>query len=345
MRKKVLLIVLILSLETHISAMVWPGDTWQTASPESQGVDSAKLNQAMSYLASMCGSHGTDQAVVIRSGYMIWKGLDIDNTHNVWSTSKSFTSTVLGLLIEDGRCTLDTWAKDYVSSLSSQYSDVKLRHFATMTSGYDGANHKGEDTCQSYTPFEPTSRKFSPGSKFAYCDDAMNEFANVLTRIAEEEIESFFKDRIADPIGMNRNKWDWGDWETIDGMVVNGGAGNKSKGIYISASELARFGHLFLNRGNWDGRQLISSSWVDQATSPQVPASIPGSDGRYGYNWWRLSGAPIPTYMASGHNNNKCIVINDWNMVIVRLGVDGSIDESIYATFLGMIEDALDPGP
>jgi hypothetical protein len=49
--------------------------------------------------------------------------------------------------------------------------------------------------------------------------------------------------------------------------------------------------------------------------------------------------------MASGHNNNQCIVINDWNMVIVRLGKDGSIDKSIYATFLGMIEDTLNPGP
>ncbi|MEA3224336.1 MAG: serine hydrolase [Planctomycetota bacterium] len=345
MHKRILLVIFVLTLQTHLLAGVWPGDTWQTASPESQGVDSDKLNQAMSYLASKCGSAGTEQAVVIRNGYMIWKGSDIDNSHNVWSASKSFTSTVQGLLIDDGKCALDTYAKDYVSSLSSEYSGVKLRHFATMTSGYDGANHSGEDTCQSKTPFEPTSRLFSPGSEFKYCDDAMNEFANVLTRIAGEDIESFFKDRIADPIGMNDAKWDWGDWGTIDGMVVNGGAGNKGKGIHISARELARFGLLFLNRGNWNGRQLISSSWVDQATAIQVPASLPGSDGHYGYNWWRLSGTPVPTYKASGYNNNQCIVINDWNMVIVRLGKDGSIDNSIYATFLGMIEETLDPGP
>ena len=340
MYKGILFGIFILTFETHLSAGVWPGETWQTASPESQGVDSAKLNQAMSYLASKCGSHGTDQAVVIRNGYMIWKGSDIDNSHNVWSASKSFTSTVLGLLIDDGKCTLDTYAKDYVSSLSSQYSGVKLRHFATMTSGYAASSN-----CQSSEPFEPASPQFSPGSKFKYCDDAMNEFANVLTRIAGEDIESFFKDRIADPIGMNDAKWDWDDWGTIDGMVVNGGAGNKGKGIHISARELARFGLLFLNRGNWNGRQLISASWADRATSVQVPSSLPGSDGRYCYNWWRLSGTEVPTYMASGYNNNKCIVIRDWDMVVVRLGKDGSIDKSIYATFLGAIEDALDSGP
>jgi CubicO group peptidase (beta-lactamase class C family) len=253
----------------------------------------------MSYLALKCGSAGTEQAVVIRNGYMIWKGSDIDNSHNVWSASKSFTSTVLGLLIDDGKC------------------------------------------CQSREPFKPASPQFSPGSKFKYCDDAMNQFGNVLTRIANRTMEDLFRDRIANPIGMNDAKWDWGGWGTIDGMVVNGGAGNKGKGIHISARELARFGHLFLNRGNWNGRQLISASWADQATSVQVPSSIPGSDGRYCYNWWHLSGAPVPTYMASGYNNNKCIVIRDWNMVIVRLGKDGSISDSIYATFLGTIEDAL----
>lgn len=341
MRKKILLSIFILTLQIRLSAAVWPGETLQTASPESQGVDSAKLNQAMSYLASKCGSIGTEQAVIIRNGYMIWKGSDIDNSHNVWSASKSFTNTVLGLLIDDGKCTLDTYAKDYVSSLSSDYSGVKLRHFATMASGYNAVRHKEESICQSYTPFEPASPQFSPGSSFKYCDDAMNEFGNVLTRIAGRTMEDLFRDRIAKPIGMNDDKWDWADWGTVDGLVVNGGAGNKGKGLHISARELARFGLLFLNRGNWNGRQLISSSWVDQATSPQVPSSIPDSDGRYCYNWWHLSGTPVPTYMASGRNNNKCIVIRDWNMVIVRLGKDSNISNSVYLTFLDKVEDAL----
>jgi hypothetical protein len=325
-------------------AMDFPGSGWTEKSPESQGVDSGKLNAAMSYLASKCGSQGTSQAVVIRNGYMIWKGSDIDNDHNVWSTTKSFTSTVLGLLIEDGKCTLDTYAKDFHSALASEYPDVKLRHFATMTSGYDGMNHRGESACQSHTPFEPAPPHFPPGSKYEYCDDAMNQFANVLTRIANQEIEKLFRDRIARKIGMNDAKWDWADWGVVDGLVANGGAGNKGKGIHISARELARFGHLFLNRGNWNGQQLISAAWVDQATSAQVPASLPGSNGRYCYNWWRLPSAPVSTYMAAGHNNNKCIVIRDWNMVIARTGTDGNIDDDIYGAFLEKVEDALSPG-
>jgi CubicO group peptidase (beta-lactamase class C family) len=168
----------------------------------------------------------------------------------------------------------------------------------------------------------------------------MNELALVLTRIAGESLETLFKRRIADPIGMNPRQWRWGEYGKDQDVVVNGGSGNSDKHILISAREMARFGHLFLNRGNWNGRQLINAKWVGEATSVHVPATLPwaqpesGIDGRgvYGFNWWvngikpdgqRLwPGAPPGVFAAAGHNNNRCFVIPDWRMVVVRLGLD-----------------------
>ncbi|OVE77216.1 hypothetical protein BVX98_03285, partial [bacterium F11] len=244
------LIVVLLGAFQSVSAGVFPGSNWAEATPESQGIDSTKLDAAMTYLKGECGRHGVTQTVVIRNGYMIWKGTDTENKHNVWSVSKSFTSTALGLLIDEGKATLDTKAKDFVGILSSTYPNVSLRHFATMTSGY---NANGGD--QTSTPFEPSNSLFSPGTKFEYWDAAMNQFGNVLTQIADEPLQDLFKREIADPIGMNMANWSWGNWGTLDGHLVNGGAGNKSKGIHITTRELARFGLLFLNRGQWDGQQ------------------------------------------------------------------------------------------
>lgn len=187
----------------------------------------------------------------------------------------------------------------------------------------------------------------------------MNQFANVLTRIGGEPVEELFRRKIADPIGMDPSQWDWKDWGTMDGLLVNGGAGNKSKGIYISARELARFGHLFLNRGNWDGKQLISSEWVDKATSYQVDKDLPAYNtmnnrgpGTYGFNWWvngigpdevrKWPSAPPETYAALGHNNNVCLVIPAWDMVIVRLGIDGNIPDEKWDTFLKMVSEAVE---
>ncbi|MEA3226205.1 MAG: serine hydrolase, partial [Planctomycetota bacterium] len=320
-------------------AMVFPGDDWKQARPEAQGIDSAKLKEAVSYIESNSGSDGVKELVIIRNGYMIWKGPDIDKMHGVWSLTKSFTSTALGLLIDDGKATLDTLAKDYVPSMAATYPDITLRHFTTMTSGYYAV---GDKTTGSYkhgpsrTPFKPAETPLfqPPGSRYAYWDSAMNQFANVLAHIADEPIETLFKRRIADQIGMDNSKWDWGDFGKVDGIVINGGSGNGSKHVFISARELARFGHLFLNRGKWKGKQLISAAWVDAATKAHVPASMPleelsGADGRgtYGYNWWangikadgrrKWPDAPVGTYTASGYNNNDMFVIGKWNMVIV----------------------------
>jgi len=348
-------------------AMVFPGQDWQQARPEAQGIDSAKLKEAVSYLESNSGSDGVKELVIIRNGYMIWTGPDIDKMHGVWSLTKSFTSTVLGLLIDDRKATLDTLAKDHVPTMATTYADVTLRHFTTMTSGYYAI---GDKTTGSYkhgpssTPFKPADTPLfrPPGSRYAYWDSAMNQFANVLAHIAGEPIEVLFKRRIADKIGMNSSKWDWGEFGKVDGIVINGGSGNGNKHMFISARELARFGHLFLNRGRWNGKQLISAAWVDAATKAHVPASMPleelsGADGRgvYGYNWWangvkpdgarRWPDAPTCAYSASGYNNNDMFVIPKWNMVIVRLGLDQrdlKITDATYNTFLKRVGDAIE---
>jgi CubicO group peptidase (beta-lactamase class C family) len=339
-------------LFSPLSGRDFPGSEWKRKTPESQGISSERLNKAMAYLGNQCGEHGTMQAVVIRHGYMIWKGEDIDTMHNVWSCSKSFTSTVLGLLIDDGKCRLETRAKDCLRGLEILYPDVTLQHFATMTSGYDAIGG-----AQTQSPYEPAAPLFFPGTRFKYHDCAMNQFGHVLTRIAGESMEELFRRRIADPIGMDPAKWDWHDWGSIDGLVINGGAGNKSRGIHISARELARFGLLFLNRGNWDGKQLIPDSWVDMATSIQVASDLPPFDslnqhgpGTYGFNWWvngngpegipKWPSAPRGTFAALGHNNNVCLVIPEWDMVIVRLGTDGNIPPARWDAFLGMISAA-----
>jgi CubicO group peptidase (beta-lactamase class C family) len=331
---------------------VLPAAEWQERSPADVGLDATSLDDAMSYLASVSGDQGTEQALVVRCGYLVWQGADIDNRHNVWSVTKSFTSTVLGLLVDDGQCTTQTLAQDWLSSLQASYPDVTLGHFATMTSGYDG----GGD--QSDTPFSPTAPLFAPGAAYQYWDSAMNQFGNALTRVAGGDLESLFESRVAEPIGMVGSDWDWGDWGTVDGMLVNGGAGNKSRGIHVTARQLARFGLLMLHRGSWDGVQLISASWVDEATTVQVPPSVPAhtgganGPGLYGYNWWvngikpdasrRWPLAPSDTYAAMGYNHNRMYVIPSWGMVIVRLGTDGDppSDEET-STFFGMVAAAL----
>lgn len=339
--------------------MNFPGDEWEYSTPEDQGVDPLALEEALQYLAQNSGRDGIKEVVIARNGYIIWKGDNVHKVHGVWSVTKSFTSTVLGLLIDDGLASLDTLAKDYLPELGLHYSDVTLRHFTTMTSGYRA---QGDEPRGSYvhgpsqTPFLPSDEPlfYPPGSMYAYWDSAMNQFAHVMTRIAGRPLQEIFKERIADQIGMKEKLWEWGNFGVINGLLVNGGSGNNNRQIRICASEIARLGHLFLNRGQWKGRQLLSSDWVDAATSVQVPASIPlhelsGADGRgvYGFNWWvngikhdgtlKWPGAPEGTYAAMGYNNNAMFVIPEWKVVFVRLGLDQddfNMTDNIYSCFI-----------
>lgn len=346
--------------------MAFPGRSWEEATPESQGVNPMALREAVAYLKANTGRDGVNELVIIRQGRIVWKGPNIDKAHGVWSATKSFTSTVLGLLVDDGKCTLDTLAKDHVAALAKGYGAVTLRHFATMTSGYRAV---GDEPRGDYlhgpspTPFVPGPPLFAPpGSKYAYWDSAMNEFGLVLTRIAGEPLRGLFKRRIADPIGMDAKKWSWGDLGKVDGIAVNCGSGNANKHVLVSAREMARFGHLFLNRGNWAGKQLISAKWVEAATSVQVPATTPEAmpgyriqgAGVYGLNWWvngaKADGerlwlhAPHRTFAASGFNNNKCFVVPEWGMVIVRLGLDGNVEDQVWDAFFAKLSAGVAAG-
>jgi CubicO group peptidase (beta-lactamase class C family) len=346
-----------LGLLCEAGDMVFPDPTWEQATPESQSVDSAKLQAAVDYLREAAGKEGVNRMVIIRNGRMIWRGPEAAKAQGVWSVTKAFTSTAHGLLIEDGKCTLDTLAKDFDPALTKYYPTVTLRHFATMTSGLDGVGggydfddqRRGDQNAL----VEPLPPFFPPGTKYMYWDEATQHYGYTLTQIAGESLHDYLKRRILDPIGITTLDWKWDS----TGKVLNW-----TGGIEISAEDLARFGLLFLNRGNWNGRQLINAHWVDQATRVQVPPSIPNAlpnssrkgSGVYGYHWWpngitpegqrRWPYAPLSTYSRSGYNNNDLFVVPAWNMVTVRLGLDENEDQitsAEYNTFLRMVGEAI----
>jgi len=127
-------------------ALVFLSDTWQRATPESQGIDPVKLHEALNYLHANSNGVGTDGTVIVRNGYLIWEGPDANNVHEIYSCTKTFTSTVLGLLVTEGILTVDDYATKYLPLLDDQYPEyakIRFRHLATMTSGYDSIMSDG----------------------------------------------------------------------------------------------------------------------------------------------------------------------------------------------------------
>ena len=101
-----LLCVLVLSAPISAQQMIFPGETWQTATPESVLVDSAKLQRAVELLDVSADS--IEEMVIVKNGRVIWQGNNVSHAQPVHSVTKSFTSTVMGLLVDDGIITPDT---------------------------------------------------------------------------------------------------------------------------------------------------------------------------------------------------------------------------------------------
>ena len=342
-----------LLLGVYVSGIgIFPGEDWEESMPDSQRVDPSILRQAVDYLNANSGGVGTNEVVIVRNGYVIWKGSNIENYHFICSGTKTFTTTILGLLIEDGLISsVDDKAVDYLPSLDDeypQYADITFRHLASMTSGYStekrdawnlylqGRYDEHYQCVLTYT--NPGPPLFQPGKAFRYHDPAIHMLGYILTKVSGRSLADIFRERIADPIGITN--WDWDDYGTRDGLngvVLNNPAGTpyaKTRGgISITPLQLARYGYLYLNRGNWNGRQLINSSWVDEATRNQVPVGINADSfdrrGSFGFMWWTNGigpngkrpwpSAPPGSYTLHGAGRNFCFVIPEWNMVIVRM--------------------------
>ncbi|WP_430908490.1 serine hydrolase domain-containing protein [Maribacter sp. 2-571] len=357
--KRILAVIMSLCLWTSCKTekealpMVFPTDSWIEKSPENLGIDAVKMQEALDYLASESGEDGLDEVFIVRNGYLIYKGDSIHKKHNIYSSSKSFTSTVLGILSDKKIVDENTYAKTIDTALSEQYPEVRLKHFSSMTSGYSGKgvsrwNEPSEDW--SWTPYAIDSALFAPGTRYAYWDEAQMMFGRLLTLSANKSLKTIFDEQIGNAIGMG--SYDWGTENDPDmpEKVLNNGC----TGVTINAEQLARFGHFYLNEGNWNGQQLLSKEWVKKATQNQVFAKEVADtdrkkvDGRgcYGYNWWvndkmptgkwHMPDAPKSLYYASGLHNNMCFVIPEWNMVFVRRGEDGNPEKGkpfVYNAF------------
>jgi len=341
---------------------VFPGQDWQGATPESQGVDSAKLRAAVAYMDAHFGRDGARELVIVRNGRLIWAGPNADAYHPVFSCTKTFTSAVLGLLADDGKCTLDAPAIAYQPSLADNYplyAKIKLLHLASMCGGYRGeVKDVREDQpwgdVMAY--LNPRAPDFEAGTAVQYNDHDVFLLGKILTLLMREPLYEMFQRRIAVPIGMT--KWEWGVSGTVEGIALNNPPGNPggrgAGGVKTTPREMARFGLLMLNRGNWNGRQLLSASFVNDATSNQVPVrgGYRNRDfrGRYGYYWW-VNGimadgkrpwpnAPPKTYMSHGNGGNFCCVVPEWSLVVVRMG-SPSVTDRLWDAFFGKLADAL----
>jgi CubicO group peptidase (beta-lactamase class C family) len=202
---------------------------------------------------------------------------------NCFSVSKSFTSIAVGMAIERGKLSLKDRLADAFPDVMGKYSaagiqgerlaSLTLEHLLTMTRGH-------AEFSRPATVAEALAQElaFDPGSRFVYDNGSTFLASAMFTRALGMTVRDFLLDALFRPLGIPDPEWA----QSADGHTAG------ATGLLLATSSLARFGQLLLQRGEWQGRQLVPCQWIDRAGRPQVSTgdSRPDYDLGYGYCFW-----------------------------------------------------------
>jgi CubicO group peptidase (beta-lactamase class C family) len=282
------------------------------STPEAQGVSSAAIREFIETADQKVSS--MHSFMLVRHGHVIaeawWRPETPDKPHVLWSLSKSFTSTAVGLAVAEGKLSIDDpvlkfFPDDAPKEPSANLKAMRVRDLLTMNAGHqDELNWRDEAHWVKAFLAHPVPHK--PGTHFRYNTPATYVLSAIVQKVTGETVLEYLTPRLFEPLGIEKPKWD----TSPQGISIGG------YGLYLRTEDIAKFGQLYLQKGKWNGKQLLSAEWVELATSKQVSnGSNPNSDWDqgYGFQFWRCR---HNAYRGDGKDGQFCIVLPEQDAVI-----------------------------
>ena len=311
-------------------------------SPESQGVSSkgildflkATKESGLEWHSFMLLRHGN----VVSEGW--WKPFESGFKHTLYSLSKSFTSTAIGLLVQEGKITVE----DYVISFfkedapqlpSENLKAMKIKHLLTMNTGHDADTMpKLRDSTNSWVKtFLAQEVKHEPSTHFLYNTGATYMLGAILQKVTGQKLEDYLAPRLFQPLGITGY-----DWETSPQGLNTAGFG-----LRVKTEDIAKFGQFYLQKGKWKGKQILAEAWINEATSKQTTSQSGDNDWSqgYGYQFWRCKPG---FYRGDGAYGQFCMVMPDQDAVLVMTCESFNLQKTMdvaYQTLLPALQNGV----
>jgi CubicO group peptidase (beta-lactamase class C family) len=293
------------------------------SAPEAQGIPSSAIlafvdaaDRTVEHLHSlMLLRHGQ----VVAEGW--WAPYEPDQVHMLFSLSKSFTSTAIGLAVAEGRLSVDDpvlqfFPDDAPAQPSEHLAAMRVRHLLAMCTGHvvdtTPALHQSPDGNWAKA-FLACPVERAPGTHFLYNTGATYMLSAIIQHLTGVTLLEYLRPRLLEPLGIGEARWD-----TCPRGINTGGFG-----MWVTTDAIARFGQLYLQRGQWQGRQLVPAEWVDAATTSQIdnaPNDNPDWAQGYGYQFWRCRHGG---YRGDGAFGQFCVVLPEQDTVVaITSGLD-----------------------
>lgn len=295
---------------------------------------------------------GAPAGVIIKDGYWVASWGDTQRVDMTFSVTKSYLSTLAGLAVDQDLFQTNELVAKYVwdgTFKGAHNQQIQWKHLLNQSSDWSGSLwglHDWADRPPREGDIDDWKNRIlhPPGTYYKYNDVRVNVLAYSLLQLWRRPLPEILKKKIMQPIGASTT-WRWfgyeNSWVNMDGQWVQSvsGGGHSGGGLFISTEDHARFGLLFLNKGNWAGQQLISKEWISTATKPSA------ANPSYGFLWWLnhpesnryVAAAGKDMFYAAGFGGNYIIVLPQQNMVVVTRW----LEPKQFAPFLKKVLNAL----
>ncbi|MHA1759185.1 MAG: serine hydrolase domain-containing protein [Candidatus Heimdallarchaeota archaeon] len=318
----------------------WPMEEWKTKSPFSQGLIPKNINSINDYIEIYNSNHffsDVESVVIVKNGYIVkelyFKGWTENDFHVCWSVTKSVTSALIGIAVDEGLISLDDTVIDYfqnytIANLDERKEAMTIENILVMSSGL---NYLGDDVVFLTWVSSPDQVQYAldipmatvPGTIFNYDTCASHLLSAIIERVTGNTTFEYAQEKLFGPLGITHVHWE----HDKQGVFYGG------NGLFLEPRDMAKFGYLFINNGYWDGLQIISEEWIDLTTSEYWSL---WADWGYAYHWW--THADINGYAAHGKDGQAIFVIPEEDLVVAFtaeiIGVDPEPYLEIIHTYI-----------
>jgi CubicO group peptidase (beta-lactamase class C family) len=314
------------------------------STPELEGISSQGVLDLVTALESQIQE--VHSMMLVRHGKVVaegwWAPYTPGDMHNMYSVTKSFNGTAVGLAVDEGLLTVDDLVISFFPDLapaapSPAFATMTVKHLLTMASGHatDPLDSMRQAPNGQWTrAFLASTVERAPGSAFLYNSGAAYVLGAIVQKVTGQTVEEYLTPRLFEPLGIDNRLWG----VSAEGINLTEG------GLAITTEELAKFGLLYLQQGQWNGEQIVSAEWAAASTAKQISTGADNGNWNfgYGYQFWRSTVG----YRADGSLGQYSFVLPEQDLVLAITAAtsnSGGTDRLMNVVFQRLLSGMVTP--